>query len=99
MSKWYIYDFETKLGDKYIRCFAGTPQNKLIDIFMKFTDLLRLCFIGVAFYINSNFIHSFFFDLFIFAIAIWLIFFMKNTDEYSLSKEEFINKINEITTD
>lgn len=97
--KWFVYEFETKLGDKVVTCYAGAPQTNLTIFLEKVSKLVEWVCIGGAFYINSHFIHSVLFDIFIFLTAVFFSFVCARSKDYILSKEEFINKINEITTE
>lgn len=91
----YTYEKNVNTGKNQLLFVMGVRENKISTIFNKFAYLLEWFSIGALFYLNSAFIHSRLFSIFIFIVGILLMFTLGFKKKLS-TKEEFLNKVNEI---
>ena len=91
----YKYENNFKLGNNNFYCIFGVKENKYTSIFEKFSYILEWFSIGFLFYLNSTYIHSKLFALFIFIMGICLLFTL-NFEKKITTKEDLLKKVNEI---
>ena len=90
----YIYE-ETKTLSNYKMSFiAAVKESKLTDIVEKLAYILEWFSIGALFYLNSHFINSRLFSVFIF-ICGWYILHTIGIKKKVGTKEEFLQKVEE----
>ena len=91
----YTYERIIDIGNIKTVFIAGIKESKITRIAEKFAYIIEWFSVGALFYLNSTFIHSRLFSLFIFILGICLLFTLK-LEKKLLTKEEFLNKVNEM---
>ena len=91
----YTYEKEIQFGDKSVYAVFGIKQCKGTEFIDKFSYICEWFSIGALFYLNSAYIHSRLFSLFVFIVGMFLIFTLNKGKKVS-TKEEFLEKVNEI---
>lgn len=94
-TKLYTYEATRKIGNKEIHALCGVKETGLSAIIEKFAYLLEWFSIGYLFYLNNTYIHSKLFAIFIFICGI-LILQTIGTKTKLVTKEEFMNKVNDL---
>ena len=90
----YIYE-ETKTLSHYKTTFiAAVKESKLTDIVEKLSYILEWFSLGALFYLNSHFINSRLFSIFIF-ICGWYFLRTIGIKKKVGTKEEFLQKVEE----
>lgn len=88
----YIYEKIKKIGNNKI-CFVGAvKESKITDIFEKLSYVLEWFSIGALFYLNSHFINSRLFSIFIFICAVYILHTIGIKKKVG-TKEEFLQKV------
>ena len=89
----YTYERMIDIGNIKTVFIVGIKESKITRIAEKFAYILEWFSVGALFYLNSIFIHSRLFSLFLFILGICLLFTLKVEKKLS-TKEEFLNKVN-----
>lgn len=94
-SKLYTYEENYKIGNKEIYALAGIKETGISAIIEKTSYLLEWFSIGFLFYLNTQYIHSKLFAIFVFICGIVILQTIGIKRKLS-SKAEFIEKVNDI---
>ena len=91
----YTYENNYKIGNKEIYALVGIKETGISAIIEKLSYLLEWFSIGYLFYLNTQYIHSKLFAIFVFICGVVLLQTIGIKRKLS-SKVEFIKKVNDI---
>ena len=94
-TKLYTYEKTCKIGNKEFYALCGIKETGISAIIEKLSYLLEWFSVGFLFYLNSLYIHSRLFSIFIFICGVVILQTIGIKKKLS-SKKEFINKVNEL---
>lgn len=94
-AKLYTYEKSYKIGNKEIYALAAVKETGISAIVEKLSYLLEWFSIGYLFYLNTQYIHSKLFSIFIFICGIVILQTIGIKKKLS-SKAEFIEKVNKL---
>ena len=86
---------ENKIYDRKIYVVQGGFHRFLNDL----SVILELSLIPLFFYLNHKYIDSFLFDILIFLFGLCLFLVLSKTKRQTLTKDDFLIKINELMKD
>lgn len=89
----YTYEKIFNIGKDKIHCYIGVKENKLSNIIEKFSYIIEWFSVGFLYYLNTTYIHSKLFALFVFIVGICLMQTLK-FERKTTTKKEFLEKVN-----
>lgn len=94
-SKLYTYEQNCKKGNREVYALVGIKETGISAIIEKFSYLLEWFSIGYLFYLNTQYIHSKLFAIFVFICGVVILQTIGIKCKLS-SKAKFIEKVNDI---
>ena len=89
----YTYEKKFNIGANKIHCYMGVKENKLTNIIEKFSYIIKWFSIGFLYYLNTTYIHSNLFAVFVFIVGISLLQTL-TFERKTATKKEFLEKVN-----
>ena len=97
-TKLYLFETTYKHGNKEVRAVAGIKETGISAIIEKLAYIGEWFSIGFLFYLNSIFIHSRLFSIFVFICGIVMLQSIGIKKKIT-TKEEFLEKVNLVLED